>query len=124
MFLDLDSHKVSGGVALRVGDGEPQQYFEYFDSAHLDSDEFSRQKVRQLAHPPALLKEAGDCGSRQMVETCLDLVLEMMKHAGLSPRTQTAMMQLGVVACNQIKVSFSFITSSHHCTTLRNFPIF
>ena len=78
----------------------------YFDSAHLDSDEFSRQKVRQLAHPPALLKEAGDCVSRQMVETCLDLVLEMMKHAGLSPRTQTAMMQLGVVACNQIKVSF------------------
>ena len=41
-----------------------------------------------------------------MVETCLDLVLEMMKDAGLSPRTQTAMMQLGVVACNQIKVSF------------------
>ena len=41
-----------------------------------------------------------------MVETCLDLVLEMMKDAGLSPRTQAAMMQIGVVACNQIKVSF------------------
>ena len=41
-----------------------------------------------------------------MVETCLDLVLEMMKHAGLSPKTQAAMMQLRVVAFNQIKVSF------------------
>ena len=41
-----------------------------------------------------------------MVDTCLDLVLEMMKDAGLSPRTQAAMMQLRVVAFNQIKVSF------------------
>ena len=90
----------------------PINYFEYFDSGHLDSDEFSRQNVRKLGHPPgALLREVGACGSRQMVETCLDLVLGMMRHSDLSPRTQTAMMQLGVVACNQIKVSFT--VSSH-----------
>ena len=85
----------------------PINYFEYFDSAHLDSDEFSRQRVRQLGHPPgALLREVGACGSRQMVETCLELVLGMMRHSDLNPRTQTAMTQLGVVACNQIKVGF------------------
>ena len=86
----------------------PINYFEYFDSAHLDSDEFSRQSVRRLGHPPAPVREAWACGTLVMVETCLDLVLGMMRHAGSSPRTQTAMMQLGVVACNQIKVS-SFI---------------
>ena len=90
----------------------PINYFAYFDSGHLDSDEFSRQNVRQLGHPPGvLLREVGACGSRVMVETCLDLVLGMMRHSDLSPRTQTAMMQLGVVACNQIKVSFT--VSSH-----------
>ena len=91
----------------------PINYFEYFDSAHLDSDEFSRQRVRQLGHPPgAMLREVGACGSRQLVETCLDLVLGMMKHSDLSPRTQTAMTQLGVVACNQIKVSLQDVCTS------------
>ena len=61
--------------------------------------------MRKLPHPPALPREAGVCGSRQMVETCLAAVLGMMQHADLSPRTQSAMLQLGVVACNQIKVS-------------------
>ena len=50
------------------------------------------------------------CTRPQMVETCLFIVCHMMSHATKSPsmtsKTQNAMLQLGVVACNQLKVLF------------------
>ena len=79
--------------------------FQYFDNANLDSDEFTKQSVTRLPRPPALAPAV--CGVRQLMEACLQLVAVMTSvtaRTGLSPRTQTSLLQLGLVASNQLKV--------------------
>ena len=86
----------------------PINYFEYFDNANLDSDEFTSRSLLHGPHPPVLPVDKMMCSSRQMVETCLYIVSSMVAQADVSvPRVQSALLQLGVVACNQLKVFHS-----------------
>ena len=86
----------------------PINYFEYFDNANLDSDEFTSSSLLASQHPPVLPVDSMRCSTRQMVQTCLYIVSCMISQADIAvPRIQSALLQLGVVACNQLKVIHS-----------------
>ena len=86
----------------------PINYFEYFDNANLDSDEFSSSSLVGCEQVPALPVDEMKCSPGQMMETCLYIVSVIMSQADVAvPRIQSALLQLGVVACNQLKVFHS-----------------
>ena len=80
----------------------PINYFEYFENANIDSDEFTRQSSKRLVHPPPL-PVTPECCVEQIMENCLHIVCQMMPQA-VGKHNDSVMLQLGAVTSNQLNV--------------------
>ena len=81
----------------------PINYFEYFDNANLNSDEFSEITANLLPRPPPLPPVSA--GLSQVVDTVLQLTSVLaFSTDNMAPHNQPHLIQLAVVACNLYEV--------------------
>ena len=83
----------------------PINYFEYFDNANLNSDEFSEVTASLLPRPPALPLAGVKVMLGQVVDTLLHLTSVLASTPdNIAPHNQPHLIQLAVVACNLLEV--------------------
>lgn len=82
----------------------PINYFDYFENANVDSDEFTKQSSKRLAQPP-LLPVYPECCVKQIMENCLHIVCQTTPQA-VGKNMDSVMLQLAVVTSNQLNVGY------------------
>ena len=85
----------------------PINYFEYFDNADLDSDEFSQMTANLLPRPPPLALAEVKVGMKQVVESVLHILTSSLANRtdNMAPHNQAQLIQLSIVSCNLYSVS-------------------
>ena len=78
----------------------PVNYFEYFDNADLDSDQFSQMTTNLLPRPPPL--PLAEERLSQVVDSTLHILISILANTTdkMSPHIQAQLIQLSIVSCN------------------------
>ena len=86
----------------------PVNYFEYFDNADLDSDEFSQMTGNILPRPPVLPLADLRLSVKQVVDTALHILTSLLANTTdkTAPHIQAQLIQLSIVACNLYSVCY------------------
>ena len=84
----------------------PVNYFQYFDNADLDSDEFSQMTATAnlLPRPPPL--PLVEVGLKQVLDSALDILTSILAYSTdkMAPHNQAQLIQLSIVSCNLYSV--------------------
>ena len=90
----------------------PVNYFEYFDNADLDSDEFSQMTANLLPRPPPLPLAEVRVSMKQVVESVLHVLTSILANRtdNMAPHNQAQLIQLSIVSCNL----YSVCTRTHY----------
>ena len=80
----------------------PVNYFEYFDNADLDSDQFSQMTTNLLPRPPPLPLAEVRLNLKQVVDSALHILISILANTTdkMSPHIQAQLIQLSIVSCN------------------------
>ena len=80
----------------------PINYFEYFDNADLDSDQFSQMTANLLPRPPPLPLAEVRLNLKQVVDSALHILISILANTTnkMSPHIQAQLIQLSIMSCN------------------------